>query len=80
MHNAMDVINYFTQNQWTFKNLKPEKNCHFGNRKHLLNESNVTIPKARKRLQILAQELLPVITAQSKSCDFSSDNCLQYRR
>jgi hypothetical protein len=37
-------------------NLKSEKSCHSGNRKHILNESDVTIPKGRKRMQSLAQE------------------------
>ncbi len=83
MHNAVKVMNYFTQNQWTFKSdnlnklwnrLKIEdknefnfdmssidwkslgENMHFGIRKHLLNESDDNIPKARKRMQRLAQQ------------------------
>ncbi len=83
MHNAMEVMNYFTQNQWTFKsdNLNKlwnrlnieDKNefnfdmssidwkslaekMHFGIRRHLLNESDDNIPKARKRMQRLAQQ------------------------
>ena len=78
MHYALHVMNYFTQNEWSFKsnnllqlyqNMDPDerqvfnfdmtsinwdsfaRNSHYGNRRHLLKESDDTIGMARKRMQ-----------------------------